>query len=389
MSRIKLPPVGVVKKSREGEVPAQVLSSSLDHGSKLRVPSPKAIEKLNRIFPINLDSYSIEPSSAQKILTEEYNYLVINAISVQRHVIIKKWQDFLEDFSKMMLSSPRMYVSSVVCMCQVVVDFTTDIYERFLSVCCLAIQIGEFTCKDNGLVFYKLTPYILKEFYAVVLKDSFYKRGGWQRLGRYLQKQDYVILKNRIDDAESDFEVSRLMTELSRYVKEKIKILEYDPSVMVLNKINDAHNLVSINITHKVILSLDVPLLEELMDPSIIEQKDSLTYSLVESTTSNSKSSLLLIPNNATGVSSGEYKILGLREVPEATRVESVCDSEENAHEKNLLLIKKLMDENVSSTEVPYVSASNTDILHDVMKTLDEFKHKIEYLISAFESLDS
>ncbi|GFX30556.1 uncharacterized protein TNCV_3462071 [Trichonephila clavipes] len=40
-----VPPVGVVV--RRGEVPAQVTSSSLDHGSKSRSPSPKALVELN------------------------------------------------------------------------------------------------------------------------------------------------------------------------------------------------------------------------------------------------------------------------------------------------------------------------------------------------------
>ncbi|GFW77199.1 hypothetical protein TNCV_2726291 [Trichonephila clavipes] len=39
----KRPPVFVVWKLGE-RVPAQVLSSSLDHGAKLRDPSPKALE---------------------------------------------------------------------------------------------------------------------------------------------------------------------------------------------------------------------------------------------------------------------------------------------------------------------------------------------------------
>ncbi|GFY57531.1 hypothetical protein TNIN_314811 [Trichonephila inaurata madagascariensis] len=340
------------------------------------------------VFPINLDSYSIEPPSAQKILTDEYNYLVINAINVQRQVIIGKWIDFLEDFFKIMLSSPRMYVLSVVCMCQVVVDFTTDIYERFLSVCCLPLQIGEFACKDSGLVFYKLTPYILKEFYAEVLKDSFYKRGGWQRLERYLRKQDYIILKILIDHAESDSEESPLVTELSNYIKEKIKTLEYDPSAMVLKKINDDLNSIAKDITHRVISSLEVPLLEELMNSSIIEQEDPLAYNLIESTTSNSKY-LLPIAHNAADVGSGEFKILEWHVVPEATRVESVSESEENAYEENLIIIKKLVDENISSSKISNTSVSNNDTLSDIMKTLDQLKYKIEYLISAFESLDS
>ncbi|GFX49104.1 hypothetical protein TNCV_3077221 [Trichonephila clavipes] len=46
MSRLKRPPISVVWKLEEG-VPAQVSSTSLDHGSKLRDPSPKALEYLN------------------------------------------------------------------------------------------------------------------------------------------------------------------------------------------------------------------------------------------------------------------------------------------------------------------------------------------------------
>ncbi|GFY14539.1 hypothetical protein TNCV_4827431 [Trichonephila clavipes] len=41
LSQLKRPPVGVVCRLRE-TVRAQVSSSSLDHGSKLRSPSPKA-----------------------------------------------------------------------------------------------------------------------------------------------------------------------------------------------------------------------------------------------------------------------------------------------------------------------------------------------------------
>ncbi|GFX08638.1 hypothetical protein TNCV_4171371 [Trichonephila clavipes] len=41
--RLKHPPVGTMRKLGE-VVPAQVPSSSLDHGSKLRDSSPKALE---------------------------------------------------------------------------------------------------------------------------------------------------------------------------------------------------------------------------------------------------------------------------------------------------------------------------------------------------------
>ncbi|GFV20104.1 hypothetical protein TNCV_4194031 [Trichonephila clavipes] len=44
LSKLKRPPVGVVWKLGEGELLAQVSSSSLDHGSKLRGQSPKALE---------------------------------------------------------------------------------------------------------------------------------------------------------------------------------------------------------------------------------------------------------------------------------------------------------------------------------------------------------
>ncbi|GFQ93935.1 hypothetical protein TNCT_594161 [Trichonephila clavata] len=336
-------------------------------------------------FPFHLDSYRIEPLAAQRVLTDQYNYLIIKAMCVLSHVIIGKWQDFIEDNSEIMMFSPEVYVGNVARMCQVVVDFTTDIYERFLSVCCLVIQTGEFACKDNGSVYYKLTPYILKVFYTKVLKDAFYKRGGWKRLERYLQSKDYINLKNRMDDAESDYEKSRLTTELAYYIKEKIKTLEYNPHDMFGKKMDDADYSIANDIIRNVIFSLEVPLFEELLNFSIIDKKNPLTCSLSESTASNTKSTLLLIPNNATGVGSGEIKILGLHEAPEATRMESVGESEANAHEKNLLLIKKLVDENISSNK----SVSKNDTLHDVMKTLDQFRHKIEYLIFAFESLDS
>ncbi|GFW82930.1 hypothetical protein TNCV_2209821 [Trichonephila clavipes] len=42
LASLKRPPVGVVWELGEG-VPAQVSSTSLDHGSKLRGPSPKAL----------------------------------------------------------------------------------------------------------------------------------------------------------------------------------------------------------------------------------------------------------------------------------------------------------------------------------------------------------
>ncbi|GFU98041.1 hypothetical protein TNCV_233161 [Trichonephila clavipes] len=44
LSELKRPPVGVMRKLGDVCVPAQVSSSSLDHGSKLRAPSPKALK---------------------------------------------------------------------------------------------------------------------------------------------------------------------------------------------------------------------------------------------------------------------------------------------------------------------------------------------------------
>ncbi|GFY57532.1 hypothetical protein TNIN_314821 [Trichonephila inaurata madagascariensis] len=339
-------------------------------------------------FPVNFDSCSIEPFAAQNILTDEYNSLIIKAMCVQSRIINGKWQDFFEECSEYLRTTPPMYIISVVSMCLVVVDFTADIYERFLSVCSLIIQAGKFICKDNGSVYYKLNPYILKAFYAEVLKDAFYKRGGWKCLEGYLRKQDYINLKNRIDDAESDSEKWRLTAELSNYIKEKIKTLEYDPSEMTRKKLEDSPTTVAKDITPHVLSSIEYPLLEELINSTLSEGKQ-IIYSFDEPTASNSKSTLLPISNNATSVSSGEIKMLGLHEVPEATRAESISESEENGHETVLFSIEKLVHKNVSSTEVPNLSASNTDTLHDVMKTLDQFKHKIEYLILAFDSLDS
>ncbi|GFT90752.1 hypothetical protein TNCV_2777391 [Trichonephila clavipes] len=67
LSRLQRPPVRVVWKLGEG-VPAQALSSSLDHGSKLRGPSPIALMQL----------YMKSAAEAHRMLSNTYGEAAIS-----------------------------------------------------------------------------------------------------------------------------------------------------------------------------------------------------------------------------------------------------------------------------------------------------------------------
>lgn len=182
---------------------------------------------------------------------------------VQSQVGIEKWKHFLQEFSNIMLSSPQMYIRSITCICLVVVDFTKDIYDQFISVYSLIIKIDDFVCKGNYMLFYKLTPFILKVFYTESLKEAFYKRGGWEYLGDYLQSKEYIKWHDKFKNVSSTAE-ERLNKEFKDYIQKTTETLAYDPFDMVSRKLTDNNDFVIDDVTNKVISSLGTSLLEEL-----------------------------------------------------------------------------------------------------------------------------
>ncbi|GFY68446.1 hypothetical protein TNIN_138851 [Trichonephila inaurata madagascariensis] len=331
------------------------------------------------LFPYYYDRfYEISPISKYSLLvtskgvvTEDFALLIIKAIYIQSKIYLTKWLPFLHKVSDSMLSSPQTYVKYVTCICKAALNFTTDIYDQFISVCTLVIKIGDIACTGNCLVFFKLTPYILKVIFKKILKEKFRTRGGWQCLERYLQNNRHIRQWDERLRSASASERRRLKEKLSYYIEEKTKALKYNPLDIILETLHDP--LIA-DITKEVILSVELSLFVEIKS-SLVKKKKS-TAILNGTTLSNSVFETIL-------PSSEQFE-----KYPEPETASNEYESEKNINESNLLKLKTLMDESDSVVEVSNLPNLNNKALEEVTRTIDQLELKIEYLISVFESLD-
>ncbi|GFS86944.1 uncharacterized protein NPIL_464251 [Nephila pilipes] len=102
------------------------------------------------------------------------------------------WGHLGEEELVKVLSTPENYVSSVMKICIIEECLTPIYYEKLVHVCCVVTALGVYIYNTTPKKFYKLTPRILTVFFENKLIHGFKKRGGWNRLEKYLASQDYL-----------------------------------------------------------------------------------------------------------------------------------------------------------------------------------------------------
>ncbi|GFT55504.1 uncharacterized protein TNCV_1326711 [Trichonephila clavipes] len=108
-------------------------------------------------------------------------------------ISIKRNWSYIDIYMKELLTqSPESYVGVMLTLCCKENEGAVDIYDRFLSVFALVNYVTNmiFTATDENL--YELSSQILTVFYENVLRQDFYKRGGWKCLKKYIQDKKYV-----------------------------------------------------------------------------------------------------------------------------------------------------------------------------------------------------
>lgn len=155
---------------------------------------------LRHLFPyyyvkftgMEADFDSVESFVAKGALTENLFDVITKTIHALEQFIITSYTKCFQDLNILTIECPEEYVKYGMMFCLTYKELINDIYERFISVCALAITMGINTFHTTGRKFYKLTPRILTVFFENNLKEDFKKRGGWKRLEKYLMRQDYL-----------------------------------------------------------------------------------------------------------------------------------------------------------------------------------------------------
>ncbi|GBN89977.1 hypothetical protein AVEN_72280-1 [Araneus ventricosus] len=130
-----------------------------------------------------------------------------------------------------MLPSHEKYLMCVMVACLYEHECNRNIFDSFISVCALVINLSFETHAKTGVNFFDLNPDIIMVFYRNVLKRSFHRRRGFYRFVEYVLghkyltwNRNYLILSD--DPTAPNFiELvldENIMAELNGYVPQEV-----------------------------------------------------------------------------------------------------------------------------------------------------------------------
>lgn len=341
---------------------------------------------MDKMFPYFYMRWCIDPSKLdfsdspvfKGIMTKDFLHLIMKAILVHTSVASPSWMKFLNAFRDLLLSSPETYIMYVVSMCQIVADATTNIRYRFISIFSFVTTIAYYVSK-KCVHFYLLTPKLLEAFYNATLKDEFFKQGGWKSLEGFLRSKKFAKWYIKLRNVTSPAETKRFCKEFLAGTGLKIVTFENFTLDIIRKKL---YSDIVLDVTERVILTTEFSLLEALDAFVSKEKQENASHN---ESTLESESKI-----NCKNLEKVKVK-LELPKNPEASNnisSGSVKESKESyTCESNLLKLRVHVDNTESAAELSALLVSKDHILQDITIDSEEFKRKIESLISIFDSL--
>ncbi|GFY73948.1 uncharacterized protein TNIN_243551 [Trichonephila inaurata madagascariensis] len=186
--------------------------------------------------------------------------LLQQVFAVLEIVIRDAWSEFVDVHFKLMASSPRNYIRHIIIMCSAEMERYTDIYDRFLIMLSVVIFTAEMMFDVTRKPFNKLNPQILTVFFEDVLREDFYRRGGWNRLEKHILSRKYTEYYKECLPYE--FDIHNIPEDLKQRIRDC-----FSPE-LIWCKVG-RHKTRFSNLTHKVMSSVDTSLLNILSSPKV------------------------------------------------------------------------------------------------------------------------
>ncbi|GFV47696.1 uncharacterized protein TNCV_1708921 [Trichonephila clavipes] len=201
-------------------------------------------------------------SRPKEYFTKNLLDLLQQVFAVLEIVITDVWSEFVNARLEVMVSSPQKYIRYMMIMCSAEVERYIDIYDRFLIVLSLVIFTAEMMFDVTRKPFNKLNPQILTVFFENVLREDFYKRGGWNRLEKHILSRKYTEYYKECLPYEFDFH------NLPEDLKQRIRIC-FSPKLTSISCRVRRHERRFSNLTRKVMSYVDTSLLKILSSPKV------------------------------------------------------------------------------------------------------------------------
>ncbi|GIY28709.1 hypothetical protein CEXT_301771 [Caerostris extrusa] len=130
-------------------------------------------------------------------VTKEIIKHLTRAVLMKMYINDVTWWRYVRENRHDFFNTEERFLSFVLYAVHVVNFRTQDIYERFIEAIATVLSIVYYTYETNIKIL-EYSPQILTVFFNSMLKNSFYKRGGWEQLTKHIKTQDYIICFKQI-----------------------------------------------------------------------------------------------------------------------------------------------------------------------------------------------
>ncbi|GFQ89806.1 uncharacterized protein TNCT_22801 [Trichonephila clavata] len=195
-------------------------------------------------------------------LTENLLHLFPQVFAVLKVVVYEDWFGYVEDSRQTMASSPEEYISKLMTMCHIEKKRYKNIYDRFLIVLSLVLFTQKMISDTTRKPFHRLIPQILIVFFENVLREDFYKRGGWNRLEKYILSRKYTAYY------EECLSYKLILKDLPDHLKQRI-LHSFSLTEIFYCKIGSEVS----SLTREVMSYVDPSLLNGLSSPELNEEQ--------------------------------------------------------------------------------------------------------------------
>ncbi|GFR30267.1 uncharacterized protein TNCT_625801 [Trichonephila clavata] len=218
-------------------------------------------ETYSGVLDLHQDNKNWDPKG---YLTENLLNLFPQVFAVLKVVVYEDWFGYVEVSRQTMASSPEEYISILMTMCHIEKKRYQNIYDRFLIVLSLVLFTQKMISDTTHKPFHRLIPQILIVFFENVLREDFYKRGGWNRLEKYILSRKYT------EYYEECLSYKLILKDLPDHLKQRI-LHSFSLTEAFYCKIGSEGRRFS-SLTREVMSYVDPSLLNELSSPELNEQ---------------------------------------------------------------------------------------------------------------------
>ncbi|GFY73947.1 uncharacterized protein TNIN_243541 [Trichonephila inaurata madagascariensis] len=212
-------------------------------------------------------------------LTKSLLKLLLKAFEVLVFPVLDSWEAYLDTNMLSVTSSPKMYISYAILLSWTEVHVVEDQYARFLIVLTLVNYMARVAYDFTGRKFYKLSPKILTVLFDKVLKEDFYKGGGWKSLKKHILNKKYSEIYDEYEayDFNNSYSLKKLMQRIQDI------FLHPRPSFEHLHSLEQISNFEIINDLTRDVMSL--------VETSLVNELNLNTEQSLSKVTEGSKSS--------------------------------------------------------------------------------------------------